>query len=104
VSVPSSFLQVKTVAAPGVEVVDPGSVDEVVEELLGELLEHAGSNAAIAINTAVETTRCLRTRTTSVPVKMGGTPYIARTIPARSRHLIEIVDSSPRYFRATADS
>ena len=43
VSVPSSLVHVNSVPAPGVEVVDPaGSVDVVVEELLGEeLLEHA---------------------------------------------------------------
>jgi hypothetical protein len=100
-----SALHVKSAGALGVEVVDPaGSVDVVVEELAGlELLEHAGNNAAIAINIAVVTTRCLRTRTTSVPVRMGGIPYIGGTLPARSRHLIEIVGSSPRSFRATAD-
>ena len=70
VSVPANFVQVNTAAAPGDDVV-VSSGAFVVEELLGEeLLEHAGSNAAIAINIVV-TTRCLRTRTTSVPVRNG---------------------------------
>jgi hypothetical protein len=76
VSVPANFVQVNTAAAPGAEVV-VSSGAFVVEELLGEeLLEHAGSNAAIAINIAV-TTRCLRTRATSVPANMGRAPYRA---------------------------
>lgn len=78
VSVPASFVHVNAVAVPGDDVVDTAGAVVSAELSDGELLEHAGRNAAIAINVAVVTARFLRTRTTSVPARMGRTPYIDR--------------------------
>jgi hypothetical protein len=65
------------VVVDGADVVDSAGAFVVAEPLDDELLEHAGRSAAIAMSIAVVTTRCLRTRTTSVPARIGRTPYIA---------------------------
>jgi hypothetical protein len=88
VSVPAKDVHVNAAVAVGDEdgVGDEADVvDAAGGELLGELLlEHAGRNAEIAINAAIERTRRLRTRVTSVPAKWVAHP----TSPARRDNMV----------------
>ena len=79
VSVPANAVHVNAAAAAGVVVLDGAVVvDAAGSELFDEeLLPHAGRNAVIAINAMAVTTRCLRTRVSSIPAERGRAPYIA---------------------------
>jgi hypothetical protein len=69
VSVPASAVHDNADAEPAGDVVpdDAEVVDAEGAELLGELLEHAGRTAVIAINAATVTTNRVRTCVTPVP-------------------------------------